>query len=329
MFFSVVVPVYNRPEEIKELLQSLVNQTTGNFEVIIVEDGSTVKCENVVRQFTDKLKIQYFYKVNSGPGPSRNFGAAKATGGYIIFFDSDCIIPNNYFKVVINVFNEKHIDAFGGPDRSHPSFTPVQKAISYAMTSFFTTGGIRGGKKKLDKFFPRSFNMGFSREVYQKTNGFSEMRFGEDIDMSIRIIKEGFRTCLIEGAFVYHKRRTSFYKFFKQVFNSGIARIDLEKRHPGSMKLVHILPAAFLIGNIILLLLAIINCVFLLPLLIYILLIMADSLYQNKSLEVMVLSPVASYFQLIGYGSGFISAFWRSLLFKRNIRHSFNKNFYK
>ena len=197
------------------------------------------------------------------------------------------------------------------------------------MTSFFTTGGIRGGKKKLDKFFPRSFNMGFSKAVFEKTNGFSEMRFGEDIDMSLRIIEAGFSTCLIEGAFVYHKRRTNFGRFFKQVYNSGVARIDLHKRHPGSMKLVHFLPVAFLIGNVILILLSFINYLFLLPIVLYIVLILCDSLIKDKNIEVMFLSPVASYYQLIGYGSGFLSAFLRCIIFKGNIRHSFKTNFYK
>ncbi len=329
MFFSVVVPVYNRPEEVKELLESLSKQTTGDFEIIIVEDGSEKKCEEIVNQYIDKLKVSYFFKENSGPGLSRNFGAEKAKGDYIIFFDSDCVIPEKYFEIIIQAFKDHYVDAYGGPDRSHPSFTPVQKSIGYSMTSFFTTGGIRGGKKKLDKFFPRSFNMGFSKAVFQKTKGFSEMRFGEDIDISLRIIEAGFNTCLIEGAFVYHKRRTSFGKFFKQVYNSGVARIDLHKRHPGSMKLVHLLPTLFLIGNIILILLSFINCLFLLPILLYIVLILGDSLIKNKNLKVMLLSPVASYFQLIGYGSGFLSAFWRSIIFKGNIRHSFKTNFYK
>ena len=229
MKYSLIVPVYNRPDEVDELLESLCGQTVKAFEVIIVEDGSQRDCRAVVEKYADRLDIKYFAKPNSGPGQSRNYGAERAQGEYLIVLDSDVVLPRAYIKEVSRALEETHADAFGGPDRAHDSFTPVQKAISYSMTSFFTTGGIRGGKKKLDKFFPRSFNMGIRREVYQQLGGFSKMRFGEDIDFSYRIVEAGYNPQLFPEAWVWHKRRTDFRKFFRQVYNSGIARINLEK----------------------------------------------------------------------------------------------------
>ena len=221
--FSFVIPVYNRLEEVEELLASMVSQSVKDFEVIIVEDGSQIKCEEICKKYEKKVDLKYFFKENTGPGQSRNYGVEKATGNYIIFLDSDCVLPNNYFEIVEALIKKDFVDAFGGPDKAHKDFSLLQKAINYSMTSFFTTGGIRGGSEKVDKFYPRSFNMGYSIDVYKKTNGFSKMRFGEDIDMSIRILENGFKTRLFKDAFVYHKRRTSLKQFFKQVFNSGIA----------------------------------------------------------------------------------------------------------
>ena len=237
MRYSVIIPVYNRPDEVDELLQSLTRQSFKDFEVIIVEDGSSVPCKNVADRYQDILNIRYYSKPNSGPGQTRNYGAERSRGEYLIILDSDCILPEDYFQEVEKELQETPADAFGGPDRAHASFTDVQKAINYSMTSFFTTGGIRGGKKKMDKFYPRSFNMGVRREVYEALGGFSRMRFGEDIDFSIRIFKGGYRCRLFPGAWVYHKRRTDLKKFFKQVHNSGIARINLYKKHPDSLKI--------------------------------------------------------------------------------------------
>ena len=267
--FSLVIPIYNRPNEAEELLESLTQQTYTDFEVIVVEDGSSITCEQVVAKYNNLLNIKYFIKSNSGPGTTRNYGAERSVGDTIIYFDSDCIIPPRYLEIVNKRLSENYTDAFGGPDRAHESFTPLQKAINYSMTSFLTTGGIRGGKRKLDKFFPRSFNMGYSRKVFEVTKGFSTMRFGEDIDMSIRILSNGFTTQLIENAYVYHKRRTDFRKFFRQVYNSGIARINLYKRYPESLKVVHLLPAAFTAGCAGLLMLSIISILALLPLLFF------------------------------------------------------------
>ena len=263
MKYSVIVPVYNRPDEVAELLESLAAQSSGDFEVIIVEDGSTVECRDVCRSYEDRLDLKYFAKPNSGPGQSRNYGAERASGDYLLVVDSDVVLPHDYIKAVDEALasgsnDTTPIAAFGGPDAAHPAFTPVQKAISYSMTSFFTTGGIRGGKKKLDKFYPRSFNMGIRADVYRQLGGFTRMRFGEDIDFSYRIVEAGYEPQLFPGAWVWHKRRTDFRKFWRQVYNSGIARINLEKRHPGTLKLVHLLPTVFTLGVATLLLLAVV-----------------------------------------------------------------------
>ena len=248
MRYSVIIPVYNRPDEVDELLQSLTQQSFKDFEVIVVEDGSSIPCKPVTEKYQELLDVHYYDKPNSGPGQTRNYGVERSKGEYLIILDSDCILPEGYFLAVEEELQHEAADAFGGPDRAHESFTNIQKAINYSMTSFFTTGGIRGGKKKMDKFYPRSFNMGVRQEVYQALGGFSRMRFGEDIDFSIRIFKGGYTCRLFPGAWVYHKRRTDFRKFFKQVHNSGIARINLYKKYPESLKLVHLLPAAFTLG---------------------------------------------------------------------------------
>jgi len=330
LFYSIVIPVYNRPIEVDELLRSLCAQTSKNFEVVIVEDGSSEKCQHIVEKYTLELSISYFYKENSGPGTSRNYGAARSKGDYIVFFDSDCIIPPTYMSSVNLFLTTTPVDAFGGPDKAHASFTITQKAINYSMTSFFTTGGIRGGNEKMDKFFPRSFNMGFSKEVFEITGGFSTMRFGEDIDMSIRILSNNFTTALIKNAFVYHKRRTDLKKFFKQVFNSGMARINLYKKHPNSLKVVHLLPTTFVVGCLMLLVLSIcISAWAIVPLLFYIFLVFTDSLIRNKNIKVAFKSIFASFVQLFGYGTGFMVAFWKRIVLRKSDATAFVNNFYK
>ncbi len=329
MKFSIIIPVYNRPDEVDELLDSLCKQKSGEFEIIIVEDGSDNKCDTIIEKYKDKLDIHYFFKENGGPAQARNFGSERAKYDYFIFFDSDCIIPENYFSIVNQQLTDKFTDAYGGPDAAHESFTTIQKAISYSMTSFFTTGGIRGGNEKMEQFKPRSFNMGYSRKVFEITHGFSNMRFGEDVDMSLKILDNGFKTQLIKEAFVYHKRRTDFRKFFKQVYNSGIARINLEKRHPGSLKLVHAMPAAFLVGTLFLIVMGIIHWIFLTPIAFYILLIFTDALTQTKSLSVSATAIISSFTQLYGYGSGFIVSFWKRMILKKDEFHAFGRNFYK
>lgn len=342
MRFSLIIPVYNRPDEVAELLESLAGQTYGDFEVIVVEDGSDIPCEQVVEAYAGRLDIHYYNKPNSGPGQTRNYGAERARGEYLIVLDSDCVLPEGYLQAVDNELHREPADAFGGPDRAHDSFTPMQKAINYSMTSFFTTGGIRGGRKKLDKFYPRSFNMGIRADVYRRLGGFSPMRFGEDIDFSLRIFGGGYSCRLFPEAWVWHKRRTDLRKFFKQVHNSGIARINLHKRHPGSLKAVHLLPAVFTLGCAFLLLgLAVsgVACLwgaspwwpflFFAPLLLFALLVGTDAALQNGSLKIGVLAVAASYVQLIGYGTGFLRAWWQRCVRGRDEFAAFERNFYK
>ena len=383
MRYSVIVPVFNRPDEVDELLDSLTRQTVKDFEVIIVEDGSTKTCKDVCEKYASILDLHYYFKENSGPGQSRNYGAERSKGEYLVILDSDVVLPDRYIenvelgienydmlqgmntngmqgnhnfspfllrKTVGSQFStlNSQLAAFGGPDAAHPSFTPTQKAISYSMTSFFTTGGIRGGKKKLDKFYPRSFNMGIRRDVYMQLGGFTKMRFGEDIDFSYRICEAGYTPQLIPEAWVWHKRRTDFRKFFRQVYNSGIARINLEKRHPGTMKLVHLLPAVFTIGVTILILIAAFGRIMMVygnaedfrswyylvvaalaPLLLYSLLIFADSSLKNHSMKVGALSVPAAFIQLMGYGTGFLVSWWKRCVLGKDEFHAFEKNFYK
>jgi glycosyltransferase involved in cell wall biosynthesis len=342
MKYSFIIPVYNRPDEVDELLDSLTRQTVAGFEVLVVEDGSARTCRDIVEKYAGRLNVRYFYKDNSGPGQTRNYGARLAQGEYLIILDSDCVLPAGYLKAVDDELASAPADAFGGPDRAHPDFTDMQKAINYAMTSFFTTGGIRGGKKKLDKFYPRSFNMGIRCEVYEKLGGFSSMRFGEDIDLSLRIFEGGYRCRLFPEAWVWHKRRTDLKKFFKQVHNSGIARINLMKRHPGSLKLVHTLPSVFTVGVTLCVLAAIVGIALaasgcaawltpfaLCPLVLYALLIFIDASRKEHSLKVGLRSIAAAYVQLIGYGSGFLRAFFERCVLGRGEFEAFKKNFYK
>lgn len=337
MKYSVIVPVFNRPDEVDELLSSLCTQTFKDFEVIIVEDGSSVPCAEVVRRYDGRLDVHYYAKPNSGPSQSRNYGVERAKGEYVIILDSDVVLPEGYLRAVDDELLRQPCDAFGGPDRAHSSFTPTQKAINYAMTSFFTTGGIRGGKKKMDKFYPRSFNMGVRTEVYRALNGFSNMRFGEDIDFSTRIFKGGYACRLFPNAWVWHKRRTDLRKFFRQVHNSGIARIHLTKRHPGTLKLVHLLPALFTAGCILLVVLAVVaallGCphawVLLLPLLLFALIIFIDATRAERSVEVGGRAILASFVQLTGYGTGFLRAFWLRCILGRGEFEAFRHNFYK
>ncbi len=313
MNYSLIIPVYNRPDEVSELLASIAAQPFRDFEVLVVEDGSSVKCEDIVNQYAEKLDIKYLFKENGGPAMARNYAAERAEGEYLLILDSDTVLPEGYFEAIENFLSSNTPDAFGGPDRGGEDFTPVQKAISYSMTSFFTTGGIRGGKRKITRFFPRSFNMGVRREVFAKLGGFSAMRFGEDVDFSMRVVEAGFTTALIPDAWLYHKRRTDFRKFFRQVRNSGKARISLTRRHPGSLRLVHLFPLGFVVLSLIL------------PFdVLYALLVFADSTIKNKSPKVGLLSVAAAYVQLWGYGIGFVAG-----LFSKEEANIDNDRFYR
>jgi len=310
--YSIVIPVYNRPQEVSELLASLTLQTNKNFEVIIVEDGSTVRCDQIVDQFRDLLSIQYFFKPNSGPGPSRNFGFGHARGDYFIVFDSDCIIPLTYVEVVEKSIQANAWDAWGGPDKAHEDFTVVQRAMGYTMVSVLTTGGIRGGEKRLGWFQPRSYNMGLSRTVFAQTGGFKFSHFAEDIELSIRMKKSGFKIGLITDAFVYHKRRTTFKQFFRQVFNFGKGRALVGSVHPEEIKLTHWFPTLFLLGTIGVLLLPLLSMALFkfgaAMFLLYLLAIFLHSLKENKNLTVAILSIPSALLQLWGYGLGFLNA---------------------
>jgi glycosyltransferase involved in cell wall biosynthesis len=322
MFFSVIIPLYNRPQEVKELLETLALQTYKDFEVLVIEDGSVNDAEEVVKSFTNQLDVKYFVKENAGQGFARNYAFERAKGDYFIIFDSDCLIPEDYLKIVNDSLSKNWLDAYGGPDDAHPSFTPVQKAISYSMTSPFTTGGIRGNKKGIGQFHPRSFNMGISRQVWEKAGGFIITRLGEDIEYSIRVHSMGFKIGLIPDAKVYHKRRSNFLQFYKQLHFFGRARINIYKFFPSQLKAVHFFPAVFTLG---LLFTAIVNifnwriailCNILLT--VIILLIFFHAWWKNKSVKIALLSVIASFTQLTAYGLGFMQDFWKRIILKRS-----------
>lgn len=328
MKYSVIIPVYNRPDEIDELLASLTLQTYIDFEIIVVEDGSRVSCKEVVEKYSKSLTLLYVYQENTGPGISRNRGALMARGEYLIFLDSDCVVPPHYLATINQELLDRPCGAFGGPDRSHQNFTRIQKAIGYTMTSFFTTGGIRGGTVRLDKFYPRSFNMGVRTDIYNRLEGFSNMRFGEDVDLSLRLFESGVSVRLFPEAWVFHKRRIDLSKFFKQVFNSGIARINLYKRHPQSLKLVHLLPAFFTVGCTGLFIGGFFCPWLWLLILFYCLAVAIDAWRLEQSFFIAMISVAAAFVQLFGYGFGFLTATWYRLVLKKDEFSAFGNTFY-
>jgi len=322
MFFSIIIPLYNRPQEIDELLYTLTKQTYLQFEVLVIEDGSIHDAKAIVDSYADRLDIKYYFKENAGQGFARNYAFERANGDYFIIFDSDILVPSDYLEIVKNYLYEHKLDAYGGPDAAHESFTPVQKAISYAMTSPFTTGGIRGNKKHVGQFHPRSFNMGVSRQAWEKVGGFILTRLGEDIEYSIRIHENGFKIGLIPEAKVYHKRRTSFSQFYKQLHFFGRARINIYKHFPKELKLVHFFPAIFTLG-----LGFTILCNLIYPplayvldfmVLLYFMLIFFHSWSVNKSLKVAFLSIISSFIQLTAYGLGFMQDLFKRVIFLGN-----------
>jgi len=332
MLFSIIIPVYNRPEEVDELLESLTHSTYQEiFEIVLVEDGSNLMCKDVADKYDGQLDISYYYKDNSGPGDSRNYGMKKARGDYFIIFDSDCIIPKQYLTEVDKALKHDYVDCFGGADMALDSFSDIQKAINFAMTSFLTTGGIRGGSEKIDKFQPRSFNMGLSKIAFEASNGFGNIHPGEDPDLSIRLWNLGYETRLFRTAYVYHKRRIDWEKFSIQVSKFGKARPILNSWHPNYSKLTYFFPSVFILGlfySIVLLLLF--NFDLLLQLyFIYFLILFLMSSYQNKSIKIGYLSVIAVWKQFFGYGIGFIKSYFQIIIMKRKPQDVFPELFFK
>lgn len=329
--YSFIIPVYNRPEELRDLLNSLCGlKGSIPFEVIVVEDGSVRPAKEVAEAVKNSLRITYLTQSNTGPAGARNNGAKNAQGEMLIFLDSDTVIPHNYLEAVHESLQAEPVELWGGPDKAAKDFSVIQKAINYSMTSFWTTGGIRGGKRKIDKFYPRTFNLGVSRSAFLKVEGFGPLRFGEDLDFSMRVMEQGFRSKLIPEAWVYHKRRVSWKQFFKQVYNSGMARITLTRLHPKTLKLVHLLPSLFVISHITILVVALIGYphLLLLPVL-YSLLIMLDAMTKGCNCTQAFCCVLATYIQLGGYGIGFLHAFGEQIILRKDVRSLFNKSFYE
>lgn len=324
MLLSIIIPVYNREEEMKELLQSLSEQQNRDFEVIVVEDGSTKSSESVVRDSSNRLNIKYFTKPNSGPGLSRNYGSERSSGEYLVYLDSDCVVPPQYTQVLHDYLACNRVDTFGGPDAASDDFSDFQKAVSYSMTSFFTTGGIRGGKRKLDRFFPRSFNMGYRKEAYDQFGGFSSMRVGEDMELSYRLVAKGCSSVLIPQAYVYHKRRSTSKSFFRQVFRFGMTRINLYLRYPDTLKLVHFLPSLFTIYVALSIIITLFYSRYAMaPLFLIAFIWFLNSTMLNKSVNVGILSIKTSFIQLFGYGTGLIYGTWLRLILKKSEEDTF------
>ena len=308
--FSFIIPVYNRPEEIQELLQSFTElEGYNDYEIVIVEDGSSILSKEIIESFKTKLNISYFLKENTGPGDSRNYGMKHAKGNYFIILDSDCILPSNYLKEVTKSLNEYYVDCFGGPDAAHESFTSLQKAINFSMTSFITTGGIRGHKKSVDTFQPRSFNMGLSKGAFEASKGFGSIHPGEDPDLSIRLWNLGYKTKLIPEAYVFHKRRISWKKFYKQVYKFGMVRPILNRWHPGTNKITYWFPALFSLGLLVSVGLFFIHVKLgIFAYMLYFILAFFIAWFSTKSIKVSLLSLMAIVVQFFGYGYGFIKS---------------------
>lgn len=328
--YSFIIPVYNRPDEIRELLQSMANlDFVEEFEVVIIEDGSSVSSETIVREFDEKLNISYYQKRNSGPGDSRNFGMKRAKGNYYLILDSDVILPKGYLKEVDNFLAIDFKECIGGPDAAHETFTDLQKAINYTMTSFFTTGGIRGRKKAVDKFQPRSFNMGMSRKAFDTTGGFGNIHPGEDPDLSLRLQKKGFETALVPGAVVYHKRRVDWQKFLSQVYKFGLVRPILNSWHPGTGKITFWFPALFMLGLLFALVLLLLGQpIFVIFYLVYFILLALDAGFKNKSFNIGLKVIPATLIQFAGYGYGFLKSYWKLKFLKLEPQEAFPKLFF-
>ena len=335
---SIIIAVYERQDELTELLTSLTKQTDNLFEIIIVDDGSQNKLDTVCAKFENQLNLHYYYKTNSGPGKSRNYGMEKANGNYFIFLDSDTIIPSTYIASVKQELSTNYVDAFGGPDDADDSFTDMQKAITFSMTSFLTTGGIRGGKKQIGKFQPRSFNMGISRKAYEKTGGFADLRVGEDPDLSMRLWENSFETRLFSDSKVIHKRRTSLKKFAKQVYQFGVARPILNQRHPKYIKPTFWFPSLFFVGTLVAFLFLALSYLFnsykfilqipFVMWLIYMFLIFVFSAIRFKSAKVGLLSIITTLIQFFNYGYGFLESQFKLNILKRNPKKAFPSHYH-
>lgn len=330
-YFSIIVPVYNRPEEVSELLTSLSVQTYTDFEFILVEDGSTRKSDVLLGKYKEIFPIKYIDRENQGPSLARNTGMEVAEGGYLLFIDSDCIVPSDWLEKIFNSLQDNPVDCFGGPDRAADAFNNVQKAISFAMTSLITTGGIRGGGKQVDRFYPRSYNLGISRKLYKEMGGFpiTRMHPGEDMVFSVELIKRGYKTALFKDAFVYHKRRSTLTQFFKQVYKFGYTRYIISKVYPETRKIFYWFPSVFLFGSLFLILTgAILHLFYLIPLILLFLLIFTVSTYSNRSLIVGLLSVITSVIQLSGYGWGFARSFFNIEVLRKDEFGVLKKGFY-
>tara|TARA_R100001369_G_scaffold38256_1_gene63797 strand:- start:5629 stop:6639 length:1011 start_codon:yes stop_codon:yes gene_type:complete len=329
--YSFIIPVFNRPDEIRELLKSMQNlDCISSFEIVIVEDGSSISSEDVIKDFKEYLNISYYYKENTGPGDSRNYGMKMAKGNYFLILDSDVLLPSNYLQEIQNNLSENYVDCFGGPDAAHESFTDLQKAINYAMTSFLTTGGIRGNKKSVNKFQPRSFNMGLSKKAFLESGGFGLIHPGEDPDLALRLQKIGFETVLIPDAFVYHKRRIDWHKFYTQVNKFGKVRPILNNWHPGSAKLTFWFPSIFMIGFFISLIMLSLGSTFLFVcFLLYFLIIGIHAALKNKSFYIGMAAILATFIQFIGYGTGFLRSNWKLNFLKMKPQVAFPALFFK
>lgn len=308
--FSFIIPVYNRPDEVRELLQSFCSLMGDSlFEIVIVEDGSTRDCKKVIETYGTKLNITYYKKQNTGPGDSRNFGMHRAKGNYFIILDSDCVLPPNYLDIVFKSLTNDYVDCFGGPDAAHSSFTNLQKAINFAMTSFITTGGIRGGNKRQKDFQPRSFNMGISKLAFEASNGFGNIHPGEDPDLAIRLSDLGYKTKLIPEAFVYHKRRVSWSKFYTQVYKFGTVRPILNQWHPKTNKLVFWFPTLFILGFLLAIILLVFGFNWLLLIYgLYFLLAFVTAILATNNLWVAMQAMAAIGIQFFAYGLGFLKS---------------------
>lgn len=329
--FSIIIPVYNRPNEIKELLDSLgASNFKKQFEIVIVEDGSDITSEYIVENFKDKLDISYYYKENSGPGDSRNYGMQKAKGNYFLIFDSDCLIPQDYLNIVESELIKNYVDCFGGPDAAHEDFTVIQKGINFAMTSFLTTGGIRGAKQQINKFEPRSFNMGISRAAFKASGGFGRIHPGEDPDLSIRLNNLGFNTALFAEAHVFHKRRISWSKFFVQVNKFGKVRPILNLWHPQSSKLTYWFPSIFLLGFLLSMILFFLGYSYLVSLyLFYYVVLFFTALMNTKSIYISILALWATTIQFSGYGLGFLISSYYIHIMRLKPENAFPNLFFK